>query len=128
MSLSYEIKVEGVDKIQRKLDKDVLMGKPLRHLLAQAALAIERRAKMFSPVNIGNLRRSWVTNIDIATIPTWAKVGTVVEYAEPLEYSDKSPRGVGRIPFFRPAISESKADIEKALDEAKEMIEKVWRQ
>lgn len=126
MSLTFEIKLEGAEKLQRKLDSANLLAKPMKHLLAQAAIAIQRRAMMYSPVDTGRLRSSWATKYDIATIPMWSKVGTVVQYAEPLEYSDKSPRGVGRIPFFRPAISDSKDDIDRALGEARDMIERYW--
>ena len=124
--LSMDIKLEGADKLQRKLDKGELLGKPLKHLLSQAAITIQRRAMIFSPVDVGRLKGSWTTQVDTASIPMWSKVGTVVEYAEPLEYSGKSPRGVGRIPFFQPAISESKDDIDKVLKEAGDMIERHW--
>ena len=126
MTLSFEVKLEGAEKLQRKLDTKGLLGKPLEHLLNQAVIAIQRRAMMFSPVQYGRLKGSWTTKTDSASIPMWSKVGTNVEYAAFLETSGFSPRGVGRIPFFQPAISESQADIERALNEARDMIERHW--
>ena len=129
--LSMDIKVKGADKIQRKLDREGFLGKALKHALNKAALSVERRAKMFSPVEMGRLKSSWVTKTDASSIPSWSKVGTNVAYAEKVEYSGKSPAaGAGpteRIPFFQPAISESESDIKDALDEAARILEEQWR-
>jgi len=126
MTLEYRVELQGAEAIQRKLDPKGLLAPAMKKLLNQAAVAIQRRAQIFSPVEYGRLRASWTRKMDIAQIPMWSKVGTTVRYAEPLEYSGKNPRGVGRIPFFRPAISESKADIDEALKEAATMIERYW--
>lgn len=125
MGLSFDFKVEGTEKLAKKLDAKNLVG-PIKHILSKAGLSVQRQAMTFSPVDTGRLRSSFTTKLDTSAFPTWSKVGTTVEYAESLEYSGKSPRGVGRIPFFGPAIEAMKGKLDGFVNEAKQMIEQKW--
>ncbi len=122
--LEIEVELQGVNRLQRKLRPDKLIGPAQRMMLEKISLNIERMARIYSPVEFGTLRASWAHRLDISRVPTWAKVGTNVRYATHLEYSGKSPRGTGRIPFFRPAIVA--ADIDGPIAAAAKMIEREW--
>jgi hypothetical protein len=121
--IDVTIRLEGLEQIQEKLKKENLLSKPLKMILEQGALTIERKAKEFSPVDLGRLKGSMTHQLDASSVPLWSKAGTNVEYAAPLEYSNKRPRKVGRIPFFRPAIEESREKVEGFIKEASAMIE-----
>lgn len=125
-NLALDIKIEGVPQIQKKLDKNTLIAPALKAILSKGAFKIQRKLSEYSPVDTERLRSSWATKVDTSPVPMWSEVGTNVVYAASLEYSGKSPRGVGRIPFFEPAVSDSQSDINTLLDEARKMIEDSW--
>ena len=74
---------------------------------------VEGRAKFNSPVDTGRLRTSFAHRVEAAL--GRVRIGSNVRYASPLEFSRKRPRGIGRIPFLRPALSESLGDINRQL-------------
>jgi hypothetical protein len=124
--LSFEIKIEGAEELAKDLNPGKMLAKPLKHILSQGALLVERQAKQNVPVDTGRLRASFTHALDSRIVPLWSKVGTNVEYAATLEYSGKSPRRTGRIPFFAPAIEAMKGKLGDLLNEARRMIEEHW--
>ena len=80
MTLSCDIKVEGFEELGKKLEPDELLGDALKHVLGQAALMVEREAKIGTPVDTGRLWASWVSIVDASPVPLWAKVHTDVPY------------------------------------------------
>lgn len=124
--LDIQMEVRGMEEVQRKLEDDALIGEGSKLFLGKAALTVERQAKIYSPVDTGRLRASWTIAVDSRPIPLWAKAGTNVDYAAELEGSNKKPRGVGRIPFFGPAVRDTRAQVDKFVIEAENAIEKEW--
>ena len=125
--IEIKIEIEGMEELQRKLEKDTVLGSPLKRLLGKAALLVERQAKMDSPVDTGRLRASITPEVSTEVIPLWSKVGTMVEYASAVETGKGTPRGVGKIPFFMPAFEAMKSKIGDILNDAKRLIEEQWR-
>lgn len=82
--METEIKVEGVDKLQKKLDKKNI-EQPLSTGIKKITLALDREVKMATPVDTGLLGAS-ITN-EIA--PEYGKVMTQVAYASFVEYGTK---------------------------------------
>lgn len=121
--LKVDIEVKGLEELQKKLEKEAFLGDGVKHLMGKAALTVERQVKIFSPVDTGRLRASWTPIVSAEPVPLWAKVSTNVKYAAPLEVSGKSPRGVGRIPFLKPAYEAVKSKIDSLLKEAGVIIE-----
>jgi hypothetical protein len=56
--LEIELEVQGLEEIQKKLEREAMLGNPLKRILGRAALKIERQAKIYSPVKTGRLRAS----------------------------------------------------------------------
>ncbi len=83
------------------------MRAELRNGLERSAVVVHGAAVMMCPVVTGNLRSSlaWRVDRDGET----ARVGTNVEYALPVEY---------RRPYLRPALDNSKGNIERFLSAA----------
>ena len=87
MSMDMKVELMGLERLMRKLTPD-LYAKPVRTLLTKAANKIIAEAKHRAPVAPGGglLRRSITKEVDSAKVPTWAKVGSAVEYAPFQEY------------------------------------------
>ena len=118
--IGVDIEIEGLEALQSKLKGDELLGQPVKDLLSTAALSLEREAKILSPVDTGRLRSSITHSISPERIPTWAKVGTNVEYAEYVEYGTRYWAGK---PFLRPALENLKDKINELLTQAARIIE-----
>ena len=113
--MAFEIRVtlKNDDKIRRALRDPKLVEGPIRDFLASAGATVEGRAKFNSPVDTGRLRASFAHRVEAKL--GRVRIGSNVRYASPLEFSRKRPRGIGRIPFLRPALSESVGDINRQL-------------
>ena len=83
----YEIK--GLREVLRKCDPQIL-AQPLKNFFQRAAITIQNRARQNAPVDTGRLRSSIATQVDAARPPSWAKAGTNVEYARPMEFGTGS--------------------------------------
>ena len=125
--LKLDLEIQGMEELQEKLEKEALIGSPLKMLMGEAALRIERQVKIYSPVDTGRMRASIQPTVSKDPIPLWSKVNVNVDYASFVEYGGGQPRGAGRIPFFGPAIKEVKARIDSLLEQAKKMIEGEWQ-
>ena len=102
--MQVQINVKGDEAIIKKLQDDKKIKNPLARFLEISQKIVTNKTKEYSPVETGFLRASWSGHINTATKPMTAVVSNRVKYAMPLENSGYSPRGVGRIPFLRPAI------------------------
>lgn len=80
------------------------VSKRVQEVIKNGALAVERDAKMLCPVRTGNLRASIATHIE----PLTAEVGTMVEYAGPVEFGTKK---MSAQPFLYPALEANKEKI-----------------
>jgi hypothetical protein len=78
-------KVEGLDELLSKATP-MILAKPLRKFFASSGEQVRNSAKMKTPVHFGHLRRSMASEVDTAQLPMWAKIGTNVPYAKPVEY------------------------------------------
>ena len=127
--IEAEMEIRNLEKVQAKLEREALLGGPVRHILGQTALTIERKAKQFSPVDTGRLRASITPIVDTRSVPLWAKVGTDVDYAESVnspKWKGPRPGGVGRKQFFTAATEETWEKVQELLDKARRMIEEEW--
>ena len=130
MADTIEVRLIGFEQMMANVKPEVLVG-PVRRFLDRATFAMEGHIKEATPVDTGRLRASigggtyrggsyppgHGISIDARPVPEWASVGTNVEYAEELEFSvSKRPRGVGRIPYFRPGITAARPDITKSFE------------
>ncbi len=120
------VTIEGGEELMKKLSPD-LLKEVLRRLLLEAALTVERRVKEYSPVDTGRMRASFTSQIAPDTLPLWSSVGSPVEYASFVEFGKGHPRGVGQIPFLQPALEDSKADIDRLIDEAAAKLQEEWQ-
>ena len=140
--LGVDIEIRGLEDVRKRLDKTKLLVKPMKWLWGKIAFGLEREVKQRVPVDAGRLRASFGggsyrggafakgtgTMFDTSELPLFVKFGSNVQYAASLEYSRKSPRGVGQIPYFRPAIAAFGPKLKTLIGEAAEMIGKIWRE
>ena len=83
------IEIEGLDKLEGKLQGEHLLGHPLKKALEDSALQLEGVIKEGTPVDTGRLRGSITSKVSSDPVPLWAKVGTGVKYAPFVEYDCK---------------------------------------
>jgi hypothetical protein len=102
--MQLQIEIKGDEALSKKLKDEKKIKNPLGKFLELAQKIVTNQAKEFSPVDTGFLRASWSGHINTEAKPMTAVVTNRIKYAMPLENSGFSPRGVGRIPFLRPAV------------------------
>lgn len=137
------VTIEGTNKIKDKLFNGAVLTRPVRTLFHEAALEVERRAKINATrrpgprVQTGRLRSSITSTVQARPIPLWAKVSTNVEYASHVEFghSQRPGRYVPAIgarlvqdfapayPFLFPAFEAAKPKIDHLMAVAAKMIE-----
>lgn len=102
MSMKFEL--TGDEELIAKLRAfESRMRRPKRNLLERLIREQRGQTEEFSPVDTGLMRSSWEIDIDSRSLNE-ASMFSRVDYALELEFSSRKPRGVGRIPFVRPAI------------------------
>lgn len=102
--MQLQVQIKGDEALSKKLKDNKKIKNPLAKFLELSQKIVTNQAKEYSPVETGFLRASWSGHINAEARPMTAIVNNSVKYAMPLENSGYSPRGVGRIPFLRPAI------------------------
>lgn len=80
-----EVKIENLDEVLRRISPEIY-AEPLRTFWERAAIAVENLARTKAPVDTGRLRASMAHELDSASPPIWAKVGSNVAYAPYMEY------------------------------------------
>lgn len=134
--IEIELEIKGMEKIQQKLEREALLGSPLRQTMGRAALVLEREVKIATPVDTGRLRASVLPTISPDSVPLWAKVGTNVKYASYVEYgtvkmdarhvtegSSVRIKGKG---MFAYAFEKVKDKIDALLVKAEELVKAEW--
>ncbi|MCY3801106.1 MAG: HK97 gp10 family phage protein [Chloroflexi bacterium] len=111
--------VRGLDRITRKLDRD-LVERPLASLLRTAAAAAQRVASERAPRVTGALARS----ITAKTGSRMAKVGSTLSYARAVE-EGAPPRREGRF-FMRAAAEHVRREMPRWLHEMGRAIGARW--
>lgn len=108
--IEVRIDISGFKRFDKKMNEAIING------LKKGGLAVERRMKIYSPVDTGLMRRSMKTGNVVKTMDGYSiDIGPSVVYAIPLEYSSYKPRKTGRIPFMRPALKDSINQIKSIL-------------
>jgi HK97 gp10 family phage protein len=130
------IKLEGMEEIQKALDK-IVDEQKLNAALGKACALVERSAKQKAPKGNGDLRRSITSKVEkgVGTIYTPLEYAPYVEYGTglfaeeggrqdvPWCYKDDegnwhSTSGQHPQPFMRPAFNENREQILRILKEA----------
>ena len=83
------VKIEGLERLIRKLDPDLIAG-PMRNFLKKSAITVQGLARKKASVDMGRLRSSIDYEVDGRQAPLWAKVGSRVHYAIPQEFGTGS--------------------------------------
>lgn len=92
--MSVSVRVEGIPAARARLKPVKLAGEPARRLLHRSAVAVQGEARGFARVDRGRWRNSIATQVDTAAFPTWAEVGSNLDYA-PFAHNGRRP---GRMP------------------------------
>ena len=81
MSIGVTMKIIGLDKLTKKLDKKNVID-PLNDGVKRATFLLEREVKMATVVDTGRLRASITSQLGVG----FGQVGTNVEYAPVVEF------------------------------------------
>ena len=91
--MTIHVEIKGLDKLKEKLDSTELLGQPMRKFLQRAMRTIQANIVPFTPTDTGRLRGGIVSDesvsIDPSTVPTWAQLAPMVDYAAFVEYGTK---------------------------------------
>lgn len=117
------VEIKGLEKVLAKLNKELYAG-PLRTFWLRAAMAVQGRAREKSPVDTGRLRSSIVYEVDSASPPLYAKVGSDVFYAPYQEFG--TGRGVPARHYLQGGADDSMSDIEMYVDALGTEIASAW--
>jgi phage gpG-like protein len=80
MAGAYQVEIEGLDELRRKLRSEVA-GPPAHRFLQRSADAVQREAKKLTPFDTARLKTSITTEVDSRTpVPQYARIGTNVKY------------------------------------------------
>lgn len=77
----------GANRVIRKLESQMLEGEVIREVLLQACLIVENEAKRMAPVDVGTLRNSIRSEVELSggVYGAQGAVGTNLEYAPYVE-------------------------------------------
>ena len=118
-----QVHIEGLEEALRKLSPS-LYAEPLRRFWLRCSAVVQGRAKERSPVDTGRLRASLVYEVDAATPPLYAKVGSDVFYAPFQEFG--TSRGVPARHYLQGGFEESAGDIQSSVDALGSEIASAW--
>jgi HK97 gp10 family phage protein len=120
--MAIEVKIVGLEAMLKKLSPTLYAG-PLRKFWERASIAVQSRAREKSPVDTGRLRASIMYEIDGATPPLYAKVGTDVFYAPFQEFGTKFMPGKH---YLQGGFEDSAGTIQGAVDALGGEISSAW--
>lgn len=136
MAATVEIEIKGAEEIQRKLEREALLGSPLRQTMGRVALILEREVKVATPVITSRLRSSILPTVSAEKIPMWVKVSTNVKYAPFVEHGtvkmearhvvEGSSVRIKRKGPFAYAFEKVKAKIDELIAKAEELVKAEW--
>jgi len=84
-NFSIHAGVEGLDQLIAKTNPQILQ-QPMRRFFDRSSERVKTNAKGNAPVDQGRLRSSITHNVDPRPLPLWARIGTNVNYAKPVEF------------------------------------------
>lgn len=90
--MDFSIEATNLDALREKCHGDKLLGDPIKHFLDRSADKLKQQVRDFTPVGVhGDLRGSIQKDMDGATLPLWASVGTrlVPHYGPDVEYGTR---------------------------------------
>ncbi|MGC4020250.1 MAG: HK97 gp10 family phage protein [Muricomes sp.] len=106
-----DIKIEGLEKLQKALKKNVTLS-DVKRVVKQNGSELQSKAKRKAPVDTGDLKRS--IGLEISSGGMTAKVEPTVEYAAYLEYGTRFQKAQ---PYLKPSLEEQekqfKSDMQK---------------
>lgn len=92
MSRRFTIRVDGLERLLAKMGGAAIIRDEMRKAFDRAGFIVESEAKRLVPVDRGRLRASIAHQVDPATFPKHAEVGTNTSYAKAVH--DGRPRGI----------------------------------
>ena len=117
------IKIVGLEELQKKALPDNLLYAAVRKLLTDAGKMVADEARKRAPRRTGRLKGSIDSTVDTAALPQFAKVGTPVFYARFQEYGTSRTSAQ---PFLKPAYESLRSRIDGMFRDAIRNIESVW--
>jgi len=96
---AIQIRLNGLSDLLRKVDKR-LYAQPIRDMLQRSSAEIAGEVREKTPVDTGRLRNSVTSEVEKTMptdVPTWARIGSNVVYAPPVEFGRKP----GTFPPYR---------------------------
>ncbi len=82
------VEVKGLEELQHKLRPEFLDGAIGRLLNAMSQFA-QRKAMEYTPVDTGNLRARWSSEVHYDARPMYAEVGNIVDYKDYVEHDTR---------------------------------------
>ena len=105
-----DIKIVGMEKLQKKLKKNVRLD-DVKRVVRHNGAEMQEKAQRNAPVDTGTLKRS--IGIDIKDTGMVAEVEPKAEYAP---YSELGTRFMEAQPYLKPAFNEQKEKFKKDMD------------
>ena len=105
-----DIKIVGMEKLQKKLKKNVNM-ESVKKKVRQHGGQLQEKAQRNAPVDTGKLKGS--IGIDITDAGMTAEVTPTAEYAP---YVEPGTRFMEAQPYLKPAFNEQKEKFKKDMD------------
>lgn len=105
----FNARVEGLPELIAVTDPKIL-NKPLRDFFNKSGETVKNNIKPLTPVDVNRLRGSMAHVVDKSSPPLWARIGTNVKYAKPVEFGtgilSDAPDSKGRRYFPPPSALE----------------------
>ena len=101
------IKITGLDKLQKKLQKNVNLN-DVKRVVSHNGAEMQTKAQQNAPVDTGHLKRS--IGLEIKDGGMTAEVEPTAEYAPYVEYGT---RFLSAQPYLKPAYNEQKRKFEQ---------------
>jgi hypothetical protein len=79
------VEIKGLDKLLKSANPKIL-AQPMTKFFNKSAERVRDQAKRKAPVDVGRLRSSLAIEVEKKPLPLWAKIGTNVAYAKPVEF------------------------------------------
>lgn len=108
--MSKTVKIVGMEKLQKKLKKNVNM-ESVKKKVRQHGGQLQEKAQRNAPVDTGKLKGS--IGIDITDAGMTAEVTPTAEYAP---YVELGTRFMEAQPYLKPAFNEQKEKFKKDMD------------
>lgn len=85
MTKGFHAEIDGLAELIDVTDPKIL-SRPLRNFFNRSSETVKNNIKPLTPVDRGRLRSSMSHVVDSSSPPLWARIGTNVKYAKPVEF------------------------------------------